>query len=83
MTVPDLVASVGVTLLLAAFALNLLASLGRGSRLYQGLNLVGAGMAAWAAWRIGFVPFVVLEGSWALVALAGLLGLGTSVKGEP
>jgi len=83
MTVPDLVASVGVTLLLAAFALNLLGSLGRGSRLYQALNLVGAGMAAWAAWRIGFVPFVVLEGSWALVALAGLLGWGTSVKGEP
>jgi len=83
MTVPDLVASVGVTLLLAAFALNLLGSLGRGSRPYQALNLVGAGMAAWAAWRIGFVPFVVLEGSWALVALAGLLGWGTSVKGEP
>lgn len=74
MPVPDLVASIGVTLLLAAFVLNLFGVLPRERRLYQGLNLVGAGMAAWAAWRIGFVPFVVLEGCWALVALLALLG---------
>lgn len=71
---PDLVASIGVALLLAAFALNLFGALPRRSRLYQGLNLLGAGLAAWAAWRIGFVPFVVLEGCWAAVALLGLLG---------
>jgi hypothetical protein len=74
MPVPDLVASIGVTLLLAAFVLNLFGVLPRERTLYQGLNLVGAGMAAWAAWRIGFVPFVVLEGCWALVALLALLG---------
>ncbi|MEZ5332413.1 MAG: hypothetical protein R2991_10260 [Thermoanaerobaculia bacterium] len=69
----DVVASIGVTLLLAAFALNLFGALPRASRAYQALNLLGAGMAAWAAWHIGFLPFVILEGSWAAVALVGLL----------
>jgi hypothetical protein len=71
--VADLVASIGVALLLAAFTLNLFGALPRESRIYYGLNVVGAGMAAWAAWRIGFVPFVVLEGIWAAAALVGLL----------
>jgi len=35
--------------------------------------LLGAGLACYASWRIDFLPFVVLEGTWALVALAALL----------
>jgi hypothetical protein len=36
------------------------------------LNLVGAGLACYSSWLIGFMPFVVLEGVWAIAALAGL-----------
>ena len=73
MTPSDIVASCGVGLLLLAFALNLFGFLPSGSRAYQALNLVGAGLAAWAAWTLRFLPFVVLEGTWALAALVALV----------
>lgn len=73
MTVPEAIASAGVALLLLAFLLNLVGMLGRRSRRYAALNAVGAGMACYASVLIGFVPFVVLEGSWCLVAVAALL----------
>ena len=73
MSLSEAIGSLGVAILLAAFVLNLLGVLDRRSRRYQALNGVGAGLACWAAWRIGFVPFVVLEGVWSLVALGALL----------
>lgn len=71
--------SVGVALLLLAFVLNLTGRLAHEARAYQGLNLVGAGLAATASWWIGFVPFVVLEVVWAGVAGVALVrGQGPS-----
>jgi hypothetical protein len=69
----DAIGSIGVALLLLAFFLNAFGWLDRGARSYQLLNLVGAAIAGYASWRIGFLPFVVLEGTWALVALVALL----------
>lgn len=65
--------SLGVGLLLLAFLLNLLGRLERSSRVYQAINAAGAGLACWAAYRIGFLPFVVLEGTWCLVAVVALV----------
>jgi hypothetical protein len=65
--------SIGVSLLLLAFFLNLTGRLAREGRPYAVFNAVGGGLACASAWMIGFLPFVVLEGSWALVALAALL----------
>jgi hypothetical protein len=73
MTTSEWVGALGVALLLLAFGLNLFGWLSRASRHYQGLNVLGAGLACYASWRIDFFPFVVLEGTWALVALAALL----------
>ncbi len=73
MSVADWIGSLGVTLLLAAFALNAFGRLSQRARPYQLLNLSGAGLAAWASWQIRFWPFVVLEGVWAAVALAALV----------
>ena len=73
MTTSEWVGSLGATLLLLAFGLNLFGWLSRASRPYKGLNVLGAGLACYASWRIGFLPFVVLEGTWALVALSSLL----------
>ena len=73
MTTAEWVGSWGVVLLLLAFGLNLFGWLSRASVRYQGLNVLGAGLACYASWRIGFLPFVVLEGIWALVALTALL----------
>jgi hypothetical protein len=68
----DWVGSIGVALLLAAYFLNLVGRLERERRAYHVVNAVGAGLACWASWRIGFLPFVVLEGAWTLVALVAL-----------
>jgi len=69
----DWIGTAGVALLLAAFLLNLLGWLRAEERSYQTLNLLGAGLACYASWRIDFLPFVVLEGVWACVAAVALL----------
>ena len=46
----DAIGSIGVALLLLAFALNLLGALDRHAKTYQALNVVGAGLACAAAW---------------------------------
>ena len=68
-----IIGSVGVTLLLVAFFANLVGWLEARSKLYQGLNAIGAGLAAYASYGIGFMPFVVLEGTWCVVAIVALL----------
>jgi hypothetical protein len=72
MSAADLIGSLGVALLLLAFFLNLFGFLGRESRAYHLLNAAGAGIAGYASYRIGFMPFVVLEGVWCAVALVAL-----------
>jgi hypothetical protein len=74
-TASDTLGAVGVSLLLVAFAANLLGWMDRRARLYQALNAIGAGFAATAAWLIGFLPFVVLEGTWCVVSVIALARL--------
>ena len=69
----DIIASVGVFLLLVAYFMNQFGMLDHGSRTYQGLNALGAGLAAYAAYVIEFLPFVVLEGTWMVVSMAALV----------
>lgn len=73
MSSSEWIGSLGVALLLAAFFLNLFGFLQRTSRTYQGMNAVGAGLSCYASVLIGFLPFVVLEGTWSLVAMVALL----------
>ena len=68
-----LIGSAGVALLLLAFLLNLGKVLPADGRFYLALNFFGAGLAGYSAYLIGFLPFVVLEGAWAAVALFGLV----------
>lgn len=75
MSIETLVGSAGVSILLAAFALNLLGRLSATSRLYQMLNAVGAALACAASAMIWYPPFVVLEFVWFCVALLALLGV--------
>lgn len=70
---PQWVGSIGVALLLVAFFLNLLGRLHRSSRIYHSMNAVGAGLSCYASFLIGFLPFVVLEGTWSVVACVALL----------
>jgi len=69
----DLIGSLGVTLLLVAFLLNLRGYLSKDGLPYILLNIIGAGLACLASWLIHYIPFVVLEGTWTLVSLVALL----------
>ena len=78
-TVSEAIGSAGVALLLIAFFSNLYGFLDHRGRPYQVLNLLGAVLACAASLMIGFFPFVVLEGAWALVAAFALFrGLMTA-----
>lgn len=62
------IGTLGAFLLLVAFCLEQFDVISDKSYAYDGLNLVGAGLLAWYAVLLGSVPFIVLEGIWALVA---------------
>jgi len=68
----DIIASIGVAILLIAFLLNLLKKLPQDSHSYSLMNVIGAGFACYASWLIHFWPFVILEGTWCLAAGAAL-----------
>ncbi|WP_202020414.1 CBU_0592 family membrane protein [Mucilaginibacter mali] len=82
MKLSDIIASVGVTILLVGFFLNLTKRIESDGKLYASLNFIGAGMCGVSSYMISFYPFVLLEGVWCLVALFSLLKVsrGTSVK---
>jgi hypothetical protein len=71
-----MVGAVGVTLILIAFLLNLAGMMERTSRSYLVLNFAGATLACISSIMINFLPFVVLEGVWAVAALVGLVQAG-------
>jgi hypothetical protein len=69
---PTALGFIGVSLLLLAFFLNLFQMLRSDSLVYISLNLVGPGLACYSSWLIQFMPFVLLEGVWAIVAAVAL-----------
>lgn len=66
------IGSLGVALLLLAFFLSLFKYIAQDGFAYIGMNIAGSGLACWSSWMIAFVPFVVLEAVWCLVATAAL-----------
>jgi hypothetical protein len=80
MKVSDVIASLGVIILLIAFLLNLYKRLAANSRSYCAMNFVGAAMCGVSSYMIDFYPFVVLESIWAGFALVSFFKVprGTS-----
>ena len=66
------IGSLGVALLLLAFFLSLFRFIAQDGFACIGMNIAGAGLACWSSWLIAFMPFVVLEAVWCLVAVAAL-----------
>ena len=69
----QIVQIIGALLILAGFLLSQRKLLDVRSYPYLLLNLVGAGILAVLAYGQGRWGFVLLEGAWTLVALAGLV----------
>lgn len=72
MALSDWIGTLGVTLLLIAFALNIAKKLSATSKAYLILNILGAGLAGVSSYMIEFWPFVVLESVWVITTLFAL-----------
>ncbi len=72
MSLSDWIGTVGVTLLLIAFALNITKKISPDASLYLLLNVAGAGLAGVSSYMIQFWPFVVLESVWVVASLIPL-----------
>ena len=73
MTLADIIATVGITILLIAFILNSINLIAANKPFYNLLNIIGAALCGISAYMISFYPFVVLEAVWSLVALIALI----------
>lgn len=69
----DWIGTVGVSLILIAYFCNTFKLISGESKLFFLLNVVGAGLACYASYLIAYWPFVILEGTWTLVSLIGLI----------
>ena len=81
MSIPDILASVGVIVLLIAFLLNLYKKMPAQSRGYKTMNFIGAGICCFSSYLIRFYPFVILEGVWAIVAFLSLFNVPRGTSG--
>ncbi len=71
----DIIGTIGVGLILLAYFLNTFSFIKEG-RLFFMMNIAGAGLACYASVLINYVPFIILEGTWCLVSIAGFLKAG-------
>jgi len=80
----DIIASIGVIILLIAFLLNLYKKISPNSKAYTFMNFLGASICGFSSFLISFYPFVVLESIWAIFALVSLIKVsrGTSAINE-
>lgn len=72
MSLADIIATIGISILLIAFILNSRNLISADKKLYNILNIIGAALCGYSAYLISFYPFVVLETVWAVVALISL-----------
>jgi hypothetical protein len=73
MTYNDLIGFIGVGVTLFAYFLATVKLIKKDGKLFYVLNAVGAAMACYASLLINYWPFVILEGSWTLISIYGLM----------
>jgi len=73
MSITDWTGTIGVTILLLAYFLNLFGKISQSSMIYIILNFLGAGIACFASVLLHYWPFIILEGAWTLVSLIALM----------
>lgn len=73
MNIADLIGSAGVGMILLAYFLGTEKLMKTDSKMYFVLNIIGAGLATSASLLISYWPFVILEATWTLVSLYGLM----------
>jgi hypothetical protein len=71
----DIIGTVGVGLILLAYFLNTFSLVPKDGKLFFAMNIIGAGLACYASVLINYVPFIILEGVWCIVSVAGFVRL--------
>jgi hypothetical protein len=69
----DIIGAIGVGITLVAYFLNIFSFITKDGGLYFVLNIIGATIACYASVLIDYMPFIILEGTWAIVSVFGLL----------
>ena len=73
MTYNDLIGTLGVGLILLAYFLNTIRMIQVNGKLFYVMNIIGAALACYASFLIDYMPFIILEGTWTLVSIYGLM----------
>lgn len=73
MSYNDIIGSIGVGIVLIAYFLNIFSLIPKEGSLYFTLNIIGACIACYASILINYIPFIILEGTWAAVSLLALI----------
>ena len=73
MTYNDIIGLIGVALILVAYFLNTETLIKVNGKLFYVMNTIGAALACYASFLISYWPFVILEGTWTLVSIYGLM----------
>jgi len=71
----DIVGTIGVGLILLAYFFNTFSLIPKEGKLFFSMNIIGAGLACYASFLINYVPFIILEGVWCIVSIAGFVKL--------
>ncbi len=71
----DIIGTIGVGLILLAYFFNTFSLIPKEGKLFFNMNIIGAGLACYASFLINYVPFVILEGVWCIVSIAGFVKL--------
>jgi hypothetical protein len=69
----DIIGTIGVSIVLVAYFLNIFGLIPKEGILFFILNILGASIACYASILINYKPFVILEGTWAMVSFLGLM----------
>jgi hypothetical protein len=73
MSTTDIIGTIGVSLILIAYFLNIFSLIKKDGMLFYVLNIFGGAIACFSSYLIQFWPFVVLEGTWAVISVIALV----------
>lgn len=73
MSYSDIIGTIGVALILIAYFSATFNTINGKGILFFSLNIAGAALACYASWLIDYWPFVILEGTWLIVSIVGLI----------
>lgn len=73
MSYNDIVGTIGVGIILIAYFINIFSFIKKDGVLFYVMNIIGASLACYASVLINYLPFIILEATWAMVSVLGLV----------